>query len=311
MNQFEFYLRYPLARPKAFIYAVSGEPDSFRDHIVNQIRLRHRPSDLDYQRVSVKSESQALQLLTLQPTKGHRLIEIGDFEDWTDRSYLAQWLGSRKQPNIIPVFVSKKRSPDTKNPFVQAIIQKGWWIVVRRPSYETMVAFVQDRYRLPESQAKSVVDSTGTDILRVHSLMAKLFYFTDGHVPTSDDIRTVSSGYASTVYQLVDDIIEGRKAKAISLIDASATVGLLTLLQKRVSTLIVVRQLSQRGEQAQEISERAGVPLFLVGGIIERSESISFERAARLLGLIAEADADVTVRGYNLQTVLYRLILQA
>lgn len=310
MNYFEFLARYPLSRPKAFLYAVSGEPESYRDDIVHMIRARHRPSDLDYHRATIQNETQALQLLTLQPTRGHRLIELTDFEQWKSRDYLTEWLKSRSMPNIIPVFVSHSRSPDTKNEFAQIIIRKGWWIVCHRPTFDSVLNYVSQRYSLPEQQSRVVLDYAGVDLARIQTVMLKLKYYTDGRLPSLTDIRDVATGISSTVYAVVDDILEGRKARALANMDAGSILGILTLLQRRLVALVKIRQGLQRQASVVDLAQEANMPLFLIPGMIERAKMISFERAAKLMTLIAQADADITVRDFDSETVIRSLLLQ-
>ena len=108
MNFFNFIDRFPAWKPRTFVYAISGEPDVFREDIIKAIRARHSPGDLDYHRVEVSSEAHVLQLLDMQPAGSHRLVEIGDFENWGDRQYLSQWIETRTQANTIALFRSRR-----------------------------------------------------------------------------------------------------------------------------------------------------------------------------------------------------------
>lgn len=310
MNFFQFLDRYPHARPRAFIYAVSGDPNAFREDLIKTIRDRHMPGDLDYHRVEVSSEAQAINALSQQPVGSHRLVEIGDFEDWGNRQYLAQWIATRRFSNVIPIFWSRKRSPRTDNDFAQTIIKKGWWVVVRRPTHEQMTAWIQKKFKTSDAVSQAIIDVTGTDLARIRSMIMKLSHMTDGKPPRLRDVEEASMGYVSTIFAVADHILQRRRHRAMVLVDASSSLGILTIMRRRVKEMIHVRSLDQRGESAQSISELANIPLFLIGGLIERSKSISFERAAAVLSVIAEAEIDITAKGFDSETVLRRVVLE-
>ena len=292
------------------MYAVAGDPDVFREDIIKTVRERHMPGDLDYHRVEVNSEAQAIAALSQQPVGSHRLVEIGDFETWGNRQYLAQWILTRRFSNVIPIFWSRNRNPRTDNDFAQAIIKKGWWVVVRRPTHEQMIVWIQNRFKTSEAVSQAIIDVTGTDLARIRSMIMKLSHMTDGKPPRLRDVEEASMGYVSTIFAVADHILQRRRHRAMVLVDASSSLGILTIIHRRVKELIHVRFLDQRGESAQSISDLANIPLFLVGGLIVRSKAISFDRAAEVLSVIAKAEIDISAKGYDSETVLRRVVLE-
>lgn len=310
MNAFQFKTRYPTRRPKAFIYAIAGESVAFREDIVHQIRQRYRPDDLAYQRAHVTNQAQALKVLSLQPTKGFRLVELTDFDQWPETDLLAQWVSTRVYPNIIPVFISASRAPSTKTPFAKAIIRNGWWVVCYRPSREQMQTFLGDKFRLPIPAADAMIDVVGTDLHRIQTLIEKLKFMTDGKLPTRADVEEAALGYVSTIFALTDAIFDRRKTRAMALAPGASTRSVLSLLRRRTEQLIKVRAIARQQPDPRYVSEQTGVPLFLVTSAIEKAKTVSLDRAAQILSLIAQAEIDLTIRRFNDEVVLRRLIIE-
>lgn len=310
MNFFQFVQRFPHKKPNAFLYAVSGEADAFRDEIVSRIVTRHRPGDLDFVKGVAANEAQAISALAIQPTRGHRLVVLSDFDRWGNRDMLAQWIESRKSGNIVAIFTSTAKSPKTDNSFAQVIIRRGWWVVCRKPDREDVVAFLSTAFDLKGSVAETVVDSVGTDFNRIRNLITKLRFMTGGKHPSVKDIEEAALGYVSTAFATVDALIDKRKPKALNLLDHAQIPAILTLLRRRFEQLIQVRALESVGRSPQEIAEQTNIPLFLIGGLIAKSKTVTLDRCARALSLIAEAEIDMTVNRFHAPTVFYRMVLQ-
>lgn len=309
MNQFEFLQRFP-ARGRTQAYAIAGEPESFRDHVLNAIVTRHRPSDMDFTNVTTKSAAEAINLLSLSPVGTHRMVVLRDFSSWKDRFLLEEWLSRFVSPTIVPVFVSAEKSPDTKNNFVQYFVRKGWWVVCTRPTSDAMTEFVIAKYHLVKSVASLLVEYSGADLNRIHMMVYKLYHLTGGLPPLAEDVYAAVSGYTATIYVLVDLMIEGKRKQAAQLLESHISLGLLTLLQRRLRILLRAREMAINGTDYQSAASQLKMPLFLVPAVMEKSRGIAFERLARLSQVVAVADRDVTVRGCDLQTVLTRLLLE-
>lgn len=308
MNYWQFLARYPKTRPRAFLYAISGDDTPSRDDAIDRIIKRHRPSDLDFYRGEVKNETQALKILAQEPTRGHRLVVLSDFEAWGERQFLGEWLDSRKFANIVPVFISNRKSPKTDSLFAQTIIRKGWWIVTHRPSREQIIEFCRSTYNVSEPVATLISDVVGTDLARVRNIILKLQHMTDGKPPTLRDVEEAALGYQSTAFATVDALVDRKRARVLQLVDMSQIPSVLTLMRRKVEQIIQVRSLMQQDEMPVRISEQTNIPLFLVPGLMEKAKTVSFDRAASILTEIALADVDIHVHRYDPATVFTRMV---
>lgn len=305
MNYFEFLQRYPHARPGAFLYALSGE-QAFRDDLVSRIRKRHRPSDLDYLRVTVKNEAQALEALEAQPTHGHRLVEISDFGLWKSHQFLVEWLKTRRFANVVVLFVSDEKSPKTDNEFAQFLIRKGWWVVCRKPDKASMEEFIQSEYHVDPHIVTGIVEVSGTDLSRVRNLMAKVFLVVKGR-PTLQDIEDAAGGYEPSVFRAVDSYLSKKKNRALTFLSPTQSAQFLTVLRKKTEQLMMIRALMKKDEQIADVARLSGVPLFLIGNAIELSKTISFDTGFRILAAVSKAESR-TLEGCDVYTAVVRLI---
>jgi len=173
-----------------------------------------------------------------------------------------------------------------------------------------MTEWITSKYNTTETVAEAIIDVTGTDLARIRSMVTKLSHMTDGRPPRLKDVEEASMGYVSTIFAVADHILARRRTRAMALVDATSSLGILSIMRRRLKELIHVRHLHQRGEDAVSISDIAGIPLFLVGGMVERSKSLSFDRAAQLLSVVANAEVDITSNRYDPETVLRRVVLE-
>jgi len=308
MNWFQFKERFPHWKPNCYLYAVSGEA-SFRDDAVADIRARHRPSDLDYVRVRARSEAAVLSYLEAEPTRGHRLVEVSDFDTWGNRMFLTEWMKSRKQPNIVVIFVSESSSPSTKNEFAQFIISKGWWVVCTRPSQQNMKDYLMRIGNLRDGPAERLVELAGTDLQRARNILLKVGLLGIKY-PSIDDIENASVGTTSSVMLAVDSFISGRKLRTLELLSDDRLSQFLTLLRKRLEQLMIVRAGLKRNDSVQEIAQSSGIPLFLVAGAIGQAKTVTVDKAMGILTRISQIEAG-SFKGQDLGLLVTRLIMEA
>lgn len=311
MNSLQFIARYPAAKPKAFIYAISGPNDALKAECLAIIRKRHAPhrTDVDTIQANTNDPTSALNILAQSPLGLQRTVEIGDFDTWKNKDLIYSWLITRNHPTIIPILLSTHK-PRTDNQLAQLIIRKGWWVVCYDPQPYQLSEYLAERYHLSESSADELTTRAGNDLRKARAILLKLAHLTSSP-PTPDLIREVATSYEGSAFTLIDQIIEGNKAAALETMESVETHGILTLLRMRIQSLMHIRHLRSmtKSLMPQQLAAATGTPMFRLGQYVSQSETIPIDKAAEMLTKIANADYDITVRGLRSGPTIKRLIV--
>jgi DNA polymerase III delta subunit len=263
----------------------------------------------------VKNQYGAMNLLAVPPIKGFRFVELTDFAKWRQRDELARFLKTSSR-NLVCVFITSDRRPDTNNGFSQTIVRRGWWVNCLAPNEDQLVSYVEQKYNLKGDVAKAVVSASSDDLNALEVIMNKLKHLTDGRYPSLKDVAEARIGHSRNVFHLVDLICTRNTTNALQTFLYMVRVGrfnvsgFLSLLHRRFSELLKIKKvLGLLGSSNPHlISSELGIPLFVVTERIKQSERITFAGAVESLRLVSETDYSINALGMDYRLCLLILI---
>ncbi len=156
----------------------------------------------------------------------------------------------------------------------------------------------------------------GNNLHEVHAELDKLVTYigTATLIDVKDVQAVVSRGRAENIFELGNAVGRGDIAKALTLIMRLSSAGeaplkILSLLVRHFRQLWKVRELQVQKCPAKEIAKIAGVPFFVVDGLIQQGKKFSRNDFIRIFELFLETDLAMKSSGADAGALLDSLIL--
>ncbi|MCF6265359.1 MAG: DNA polymerase III subunit delta [Desulfuromusa sp.] len=157
----------------------------------------------------------------------------------------------------------------------------------------------------------------GGNLYEIHAELNKLLtYIGDATLVDIVDVQAViSRGRAENIFELGNAVGRGDTAKALTLIMRLSAAGeaplkILSLLVLHFRRLWKVRELQVQNRSANEIAKVAGVPPFVVDGLIRQGKKFSRKDFLRAFELFLETDLAMKSSGADAGALLDNLILR-
>ena len=157
----------------------------------------------------------------------------------------------------------------------------------------------------------------GGNLHEVHTELDKLLTYIGiaALVDIKDVQAVVSRGRAENVFELGNAVGRGDVAKALTLIMRLRTAGeaplkILSLLVRHFRQLWKVRELQVQNRPVKDIAKVAGVPFFVVEGLIQQGKKFSRNDFIYAHELFLETDLAMKSSGADADALLDSLILQ-
>ena len=156
----------------------------------------------------------------------------------------------------------------------------------------------------------------GGNLHEIHAELDKLLTYigTANLIDVMDVQAVVSRGRAENIFELGNAVGRGDIEKALTLVMRLSAAGeaplkILSLLVLHFRRLWKVRELQVQKRPANEIAKVAGVPPFVVNGLIQQGKKFSRKDFIRAHELFLEADLAMKSSGANAGALLENLIL--
>lgn len=156
----------------------------------------------------------------------------------------------------------------------------------------------------------------GANLHEIHAELDKLLIYkgTATLIDVVDVQAVVSRGRAENIFELGNAVGRGDIGKALTLVMRLGAAGeaplkILSLLVLHFRRLWKVRELQVQKRPANEIAKVAGVPPFVVDGLIQQGKNFSRKDFIRAHELFLEADLAMKSSGANAGALLENLIL--
>ena len=156
----------------------------------------------------------------------------------------------------------------------------------------------------------------GNNLHEVHTELDKLVTYlgTATLVDVKDVQAVISRGRAENIFELGNAVGRGDVAAALTLVGRLGTAGeaplkILSLLVRHFRQLWKVRELQAKKHPAKDIAKVAGVPFFVVDGLIQQGKKFSRLDFIRAHELFLDTDLAMKSSGADAEALLDNLIL--
>ncbi len=157
----------------------------------------------------------------------------------------------------------------------------------------------------------------GSNLHEIHTELDKLVTYlgTATLVDVKDVQAVVSRGRAENIFELGNAVGRGDIATALTLVGRLSSAGeaplkILSLLVRHFRQLWKVRELQARGCPVKDIAKIAGVPYFVVNGLVQQGKKFSRLDFMRAHELFLATDLAMKSSGADADALLEGLILQ-
>ena len=167
---------------------------------------------------------------------------------------------------------------------------------------------------LSAAAARLLADFVGNDLWTLSGELEKLSVYAAGRPVGEDDVRAlVAAVRETTVFPLVDAIVEGRPAVAIKLLrqmfrQESGPQYILAMIQRQLRHLAVAREMLDAGESGRRIGEALRLRDFALDKLLEQAGRYSQPRLRSAFQRVLEADLQVKRGVYDGELALELLV---
>jgi DNA polymerase-3 subunit delta len=310
--------------PVLFLYG--GEP-FLRQKALQQIeKAVLSPGSEDFNRHVFHAKGLAVEqvieaALTYPAFAQRRLVVVKDAHALTTSDF-DNLLAYIKEPAPETCLVFSADKIDSRRKFFQAL-KKSSSLVEYKPLSERQVpGFIRNHlsdlgFTITGDALGLFVSRVGSSLLEVMTELEKLsLYVGERRLIDVPDIQAVVSNVrAENIFEIGNAVGRQDPGKALTLgrhliADGEAPLKLLSLLSRHYRQLWKARELQVEGRSSSEIAKGAGVPPFVVDGLIAQGKKYSRSDFRRAFKLFVEADLAMKSSGSRPDVVLENLLMQ-
>ena len=299
-------------------YLIHGEDevklDAWRARIRDRAAREGASLELmDAARDSGEAVAMALSSMTL--SMGTRYLVVDSLERWKEKDVapVAEVLAS-PPPETVVVLLGTTRRESGRKPWapsaklVKAVQKAGGEVTEEAaPKASQLPRWIAERGKqlglaVDREAAQSLVERVGNDQRRLMRELEKIAcYAPDGGRVDSDVVEELTaSDVEAKAYQLADAVIDGDRARALSLLDDLQARGT-DVMQILYALLRQLRQMRrawavlETGGNTSDVQAAIGGPPWIAKQIAARAQHADGERLEQIAGALA--DLDYAVRG--------------
>ena len=168
--------------------------------------------------------------------------------------------------------------------------------------------------QLSTAAARLLADFVGSDLWTLSGELEKLSVYAAGRPVGEEDVRALVAAVRETsVFPLVDAIVEGRPAAAVKLLrqmfrQESGPQYILAMIQRQLRHLAVAREMLDGGESGRRIGEALRLRDFALEKLLEQAGRYSQPRLQAAFQRLLEADLQVKRGVYDGELALELLV---
>jgi DNA polymerase III delta subunit len=236
---------------------------------------------------------------------GMRVVVIHDSDKIRDWTRITDWTTSRLMRDTHLICVGNDIKPDTKLPHFRPFVERGRYIECRPLAEDKLLAYVMRDKLFTQDAAEMLLQRTGGSTAKILNEMKKLIYLPP---PVTPDM-VIEYVEVSESERFIDALFANDKMAAMKIantLDAEQLPFIIGSLEYALSNLILLILVRDKQLTAVDISERTGIPMFLIGKYFLWGKGLTTNVAYKRLKLVANIDA-LTKRGHS-TAVMERLI---
>lgn len=211
---------------------------------------------------------------------------------------------------------------DSRRKFFQQFKKKGFVVEFKPLAEKQLPQFVrqeldQQHIRISADAVNLFCGLVNGSLHEIHAELDKLINYIGERtlVDVKDVQAVVSRGRAENVFELGRSVGQGNAAKALVLVGRLSSSGepplrTLALLVRHFRQLWKVRELQVNNCPHQDIARQAGVPFFVVDGLVQQGKRFSKKDFISIFELFLETDLAMKSSGADAAALLDRLVLR-
>jgi len=211
---------------------------------------------------------------------------------------------------------------DSRRKFFQILKQRDALVEFKALNERQLPSFIRQHldeqgYSVTGDALSLFVNRVGSSLHEVMTELEKLCLYagTPRLLDVPDVQAVVSSVRAENVFEIGNAVGRQDPARALKLgrhlvTDGEAPLKILSLLTRHFRQLWKVRELQAEGRPARDIARAAGVPPFVVDGLMAQGKRYSRQDFRRAFRLFVEADLAMKSSGPQAEVVLEQLLLR-
>lgn len=167
---------------------------------------------------------------------------------------------------------------------------------------------------LTPGAVRLLADSVGNDLWTMSGELEKLSVYAGGRPVSEEDVRALVSAVRETsVFPLVDAIVEGRPAAAVRLLrqmfrQQSSASYVLAMIQRQLRHLAVAREMMEAGASSRRIGEVVRLPYQALDRLLEQATRYPPLRLRAAFRRLLEADLQIKRGIYHDELALELLV---
>ncbi len=258
---------------------------------------------------------------TLPVFAAKRLVTVKDAH-LLPAAALEEFLGYLKDPvpETCLLFIAEKI--DSRRKFFQQFKKQGALIEFKPVSERDLPRHVrsyldQRDYRISADALELFCSLVGGGLNEVHSELDKLLLYLGERtlVDLVDVQAIVSKGRAENIFELGNAVGKGDAARALTLVKRLVEAGeaplkILSLLVRHFRQLWKVRELQVANASPREIASTAGIPFFIVDGMVTQGKRFSRQDFRAIYEAFLETDLAMKSSGADAEALLESLLLR-
>ncbi len=205
------------------------------------------------------------------------------------------------------------------NPLLEALKGKADVREFRPPNRRAVPGWIQRRaqsldLKLSVGALRLLADFVGEDLWVLSGELEKLSVYAAGRPVSEDDVRALVSAVRETsVFPLVDAIVEGRPAVAVRLLRQMFQQGggpsyVLLMIQRQLRLLAIAREMLDAGASGRRIGEALRLRDFAVDRLLGQAPRYSAARLRAAFKRLLEADLQIKRGIYESELALELLV---
>lgn len=322
------FLKNPGAIPPKRVHVVFGDDGFLRREVLNALRAKVFPGEVDDLGVSRFSGAEAsladvldeIRTLPFFSTQRFAVVEDADPFVTAHRKELEAYT-ENPSPNGVLVLLLKTFPATTR--LAKLVEQSGLAVDCKGPTEKQLapwlVLLAKSRFAatLEPGAAELLLELVGPEAGLLVAELEKLGVYCGpkGKIRREDVARMVGTGRIETIWRVLDAATTGRGELALQNLDGLITggespVGLLSAMSVSLLKLHQAGELRKRKVELREACQTAGIPPFAVEATRKQHGHLGPSRVDRLPALLLQADLDMKGASVLSQrTLIERLII--
>lgn len=286
-------------------YLFTGEP-FLRQRAIKQLvrdikaskRIRLSEVSLDAEELSLTKLAEELRTSPL--FEDGKIILIRRAELLAENEALVEFLSRRLAPNFYLIFDSAKLPK--KSPLYKAMEAHGQvqeFSMDRRDLPGVVKELLQERgVQLMPDGFRYLLEAVEPDLSRIHSEIEKLArYPHKGALDVGELKELIFSDRGGNIFEFLDKLSE-RDLRALKLLKELLDGGedpnkVFFMIASQVRSLIAIKSLGEDGLSSEEIAQKTGQYMWLVGKRRKQAQHFSMRELIELLQLLQREDAAI------------------